>query len=284
MNLAAFESRREAVLDGIFDNGLQQHAGDKGIQRVFVDFLENLQFVGAEAGHFDIQVIVDEVEFVAQRAQKFHACAAGGARILDNLITTTARHVGIVTNQRRNRVQRVEQEMRIDLAGKRIHARLQQQLLILLQVHFNPRVVPNFDGTATAITAESNSRAAASQSLRSKENSQCAGSVGQDSIVAQIRRQRRPPAAAWPSCPARGAPDSKWIAGILRKRNGPKSQMSSLLGINWRIDAGQQSDERGHGGGQPFVISECGQADQRAAEQADDASADAGPSRTNLRE
>ena len=36
--------------------------------------------------------------------------------------------------------------MRIDLTGERGHARLQQKLLMLLEVHLDARVVPNLDG------------------------------------------------------------------------------------------------------------------------------------------
>ena len=58
------------MLDRVFNHGLQQHAGDKGVERLFVDLLEDLQLVAAEADHFDIEVIVDEFEFFAQR----HKC------------------------------------------------------------------------------------------------------------------------------------------------------------------------------------------------------------------
>ena len=66
--------------------------------------------------------------------------------MLLSLSTTTARQVRIVANQRRNGIERIEQEMRIDLAGERVHARLEQQLLVLLEVHLDARVVPNLDG------------------------------------------------------------------------------------------------------------------------------------------
>ena len=47
-----------------------------------------------------------------------------------------------------------------------------------------------------------------------------------------------------------------------------------FLGDHLANHAGEQSNQRGHGTRQPFVISKRGQTDQRAAEQADDAPAD----------
>ncbi len=62
VNLPAFQTRREAVLDSVFNHGLQEHAGDDGIASVFVHFLEKQQFVAAEADHFDVERIVNEVQ------------------------------------------------------------------------------------------------------------------------------------------------------------------------------------------------------------------------------
>ena len=65
-------------------------------------------------------------------------------RMLLSFSTTPRAEIGIEANQRRNGIQRVEQEVRIDLAGERVHARLQQQLLVLLEIHLDARVVPDF--------------------------------------------------------------------------------------------------------------------------------------------
>ena len=48
-------------------------------------------------------------------------------------------------DQRRDRGQRVEQEVRIDLAGERFDAGRHQQLLLLLQPVLDPRAVPDLD-------------------------------------------------------------------------------------------------------------------------------------------
>ncbi len=59
------------MLDGIFDHWLQQHAGHKSIEGLFVDFFEDLQFVAAEADDFDVQIIVDKTDLIAQGHERF---------------------------------------------------------------------------------------------------------------------------------------------------------------------------------------------------------------------
>ena len=61
---------------------------------------------------------------------------------------------------------------------------------------------------------------------------------------------------------------------MLRKRNGPKCQMSSFSGIDLANHPANQAHQRGDRAGKPFVIAKRRQADQRAAEQTDDPAAD----------
>ena len=42
-NFAAAKPGGQAMLEAIFDDGLQEHAGDKGIERVVLDLFMNLQ-------------------------------------------------------------------------------------------------------------------------------------------------------------------------------------------------------------------------------------------------
>src|SRR4029077_20512211 len=145
VNLAALEPRRQAMLDRIFHHRLKEHAGNKRLERLRIDFLENLQLVAAEADHFDVQVVVNELELFAQR----DAClrlAQQAPQDVRELQDHAAGHVRIEADQRGDGVQSVEQKMRVDLAGKRVHARFQKELLILLEVHLDARVVPDLDG------------------------------------------------------------------------------------------------------------------------------------------
>ena len=117
MNLSAFEARREPVLDGIFDDRLQQHAGNESFERLLVDFLEDLQLVAAEANHFDVEIVVDELELLAQRHERF-VLAQQPPQNIRKLQHHAAGHVRIEADQRRDGIERIEQKMRIDLAGQ----------------------------------------------------------------------------------------------------------------------------------------------------------------------
>src|SRR5450755_1372683 len=106
MNLAALKARRESVLDGILHHGLKQHAGKKGFERVFINFLEDLEFVAAEANHFDVEIVVNEGQLFAQRNKGF-VFTEQPAQDIGKLENYAAGHVRIEANQRRHRVQRI---------------------------------------------------------------------------------------------------------------------------------------------------------------------------------
>ena len=56
---AAADAWFEAVLDAVFDEGLEKHAGDDDVQGVVGDFFDDFEFL-AEAYDFDVEVIVGE--------------------------------------------------------------------------------------------------------------------------------------------------------------------------------------------------------------------------------
>ena len=145
MDFAAFEARGETVLDGIFYHGLKQHAGDKSFESLVVNFLEDLKLVAAEADDFDVEVVVDKLEFFAQRDERF-MLAQEAAENVGELEDHAASHVRIETDERGDCVERVEKKVGIDLGSERVHARFQQELLIGFEVHLDARVIPNFDG------------------------------------------------------------------------------------------------------------------------------------------
>jgi hypothetical protein len=76
-----------------------------------------------------------KLELLAQGAEVV-VLAQQPAQHLGKLHHHHARLVGIGADQRRDRVQRVEQEVRIDLAGERGQARFHQQPLLLLELAF----------------------------------------------------------------------------------------------------------------------------------------------------
>ena len=56
---AATDAGLEAVLDAVFDERLEKHAGDDDVQGVVGDFFDDFELF-AEADDFDVEVIVGE--------------------------------------------------------------------------------------------------------------------------------------------------------------------------------------------------------------------------------
>ena len=66
------------VLDGIFHQRLQQHAGHHHVERIRIEFFHHFQLVAAKADDFDIEIVVDEINLVLQGHEGVAANAAGG--------------------------------------------------------------------------------------------------------------------------------------------------------------------------------------------------------------
>src|ERR1700739_4947511 len=142
INAAPLHLGGKTMLDGIFNQRLQQHAGNDHIERSRIDILDHAQLVGAKADHFDVEIIVDELEFVPVRCKGLAAvkeAAENGGQFENHL----AGRVGIEPHQRRNRIQCVEQEMRIDLVLQRLHAGVQQKPFLLFELDLNADAVKN---------------------------------------------------------------------------------------------------------------------------------------------
>ena len=113
-DFSAADFRRKPVLQAIFDNRLEQHAGHERFQRGFVDLFHNFQVFAAEAGHFDVQVVVDELQFLAKRYKRF-VLAQQPPKDIAQLEHHPAGRVRIKTDQRRYGVQRIEKKMGLEL-------------------------------------------------------------------------------------------------------------------------------------------------------------------------
>jgi len=89
------------VLDAVFNQRLQQHAGNHGFERRRIEVLDDLELVASKAHDFNIEVIVDELHFLAQRNERIRTVkqAAKNGRELQHHL---ARRVGIEAHQRRD--------------------------------------------------------------------------------------------------------------------------------------------------------------------------------------
>jgi len=139
-NAAAFDFGRKSMLDAVFHQRLQQHAGNHGFKRCRIEILDDLELVPSKAHDFNIQIVVDELHFLAQRNERIRTvqqAAKNGSEFQDHL----ASRVGIEAHQRRNGIQCVEQKVRVNLILQRRHARLQQQSLLLFQLDLDADAV-----------------------------------------------------------------------------------------------------------------------------------------------
>src|SRR5581483_6956164 len=67
-NVSTIHLAAQAVLDAVFDDRLQQHAGNEQVERSGVDVLRKTQLV-SEANHLDRHVVIDKRELLAQRRE-----------------------------------------------------------------------------------------------------------------------------------------------------------------------------------------------------------------------
>src|SRR5207253_4093569 len=121
----------------------QEHAANQAGERARLDLFHHSQLLRAETHHFDIEVIVNKFQLLTQSKEGLRL-AQKAAQNVGQLHDEQPGSIGFHPHQRRNGIQRVEKKMRIDLALQRLHARLQQQTLMLFQLQLHPRRVPDF--------------------------------------------------------------------------------------------------------------------------------------------
>src|SRR6266403_2795487 len=143
LDVSAAALGRKTVLQTIRHTRLEEHAGDKSFERFFAELLDDFEIVAAEAGHFDVQVIVDELELFAERHKRL-MLAKEAPQNIAQLQDHAAGRIRINAEQRRNGVKRIDEKVRIDLAGERVHSGFPQKLLMAFEVHLDARVVPYF--------------------------------------------------------------------------------------------------------------------------------------------
>ena len=142
---AAADLARQPVLDAVFDQRLQDHARHEDVERVAGRSAFCTRSCGPKRITSMSRYSSIGVELLAQRDELLLARAAAGGAAPTAAGSTIARRLGLRADQRRDRGQRVEQEVRVDLARERRDLGRQQQLLLLLQPVLDARVVPDLD-------------------------------------------------------------------------------------------------------------------------------------------
>ena len=113
------------MLDRVLDERLQDQPRHFGVERLGIDLELDRQAI-LEARLLDLEVLLQELQLLLQR----DAGRAGAIERQAQQIAQAADHaiggVGIRVHERRDRVQRVEQEMRLQLGLERAQPRLDQ--------------------------------------------------------------------------------------------------------------------------------------------------------------
>ena len=131
------------MLDRVLDQRLQNHARHDDVGGVGRNFLAHAQ-LRAKAHHLDVEVLVDRFKLFPQRDEMLLA-AQQATQEAGQLVDQRSRGLWLRANQRRDRGERVEEEMRVDLALERFDLRGEEELLLLLQAVLDARAVPELD-------------------------------------------------------------------------------------------------------------------------------------------
>ncbi len=120
--------RRDAVADGVLDQRLQQQARHLGCQGFVVDGVVDRQAV-AEPDALDVEIAFDQVDLFVQRHERLAAGVEGEAQQIAQTGEHGACRGGVLLDEGRDGVQRVEQEVGLQLPAQRRQLSLGQALL-----------------------------------------------------------------------------------------------------------------------------------------------------------
>src|SRR5262245_17337050 len=95
---AAIDFWRQAMLQAVFYERLQQHGRDNHVERVRIQVFVNAQLVAAKADYFDVQVVVNELDLFAQ-LDELVVFAEQAAENLGEFDDQLASAVGIESHQ-----------------------------------------------------------------------------------------------------------------------------------------------------------------------------------------
>ena len=144
---AAMDARLKSMLDAVLDERLQQDAGHQNLERARIDLLFHAQLVGAEADHLDVEIIVGKLQLLAQRNVGVMVLEQG-AQNVGQLDGHLAGQLRLAAHQRGDGVERIEEEMGIDLALQGVKAGFKQQPLLLFKRHLDAQRIPDLERDA----------------------------------------------------------------------------------------------------------------------------------------
>src|SRR5689334_17103933 len=131
------------MFDGILDNGLKNHARNQAVKRPGVDIFLKFELL-TESDHLDPEIVIYKRNLLAQR-RNILGFAQKSSQDLGEPVNQRPRAIGIEPDQGRNRVQRVEQEMWIDLICQCNQASLSQAHMLKFELLLRTEAAPDPD-------------------------------------------------------------------------------------------------------------------------------------------
>src|ERR1035441_1181495 len=87
---------RKAMLDRILHQRLQDHTGHEKVERGRFEFLDHLQLVTPKARHFDIEIIIQKLQLLAQGDERVSLAQQPPQNVADRKSTRlNSSHLGI---------------------------------------------------------------------------------------------------------------------------------------------------------------------------------------------
>src|SRR5262249_41674287 len=123
VNVVAAVPARDAVLDRVLDERLQDHPRHFAVERVGFDRHADSETI-LEARLFDVEVLLQELGLFLQRHLRLAAAIERDAEQIAQPADHSVGGIRIAVHERGNGVQRVEQEVRVQLRLERLEARL----------------------------------------------------------------------------------------------------------------------------------------------------------------
>jgi hypothetical protein len=106
-----------------------------------------VELVGAEADDFDVQIIISEAELVP-KGDVGVVVFKEGAEDVGELDGHFARELRFEADKRRDGIEGVEEEVRIDLALEGVQTCFEEEMLLLFELHLDAESVPDLEGDA----------------------------------------------------------------------------------------------------------------------------------------
>ena len=148
--------------------------------------------------------------------------------------------------------------MRVDLIGKRVHARAQQHLLVLFEVGFDADGIPDLDGRGHGNHGREHLRHPSPALVGDKQEQPFSVQRRSQRQLAQFQshapgqRQHLPVPLQFPA-----PPPAPQVARHAKKRKRPEVPHRFRIGHGLADHSAEQPGEHGDGHGEPFVVEKC---------------------------